>query len=195
MRTKIKDCSAVVLAGGKNSRYGGFNKAFLRIDNKLIIEHHLELLGDLFVDVFVIANEVTLFEQFGVKVYEDIHKNRGPIAGIHTALFHSKKDAIMVFGCDMPNLNHVLINQLYQCWKENQGKYCVPKSNGHFEPLHALYAKETLIDFEEWLEGSMENALYKFLKDKDVCPLNITLLESAFININSPDDLEKLNKA
>lgn len=185
----ITDCSAAILAGGKNSRYGGFHKAFLRIDNKLIIEHHIELLSELFEDVFIISNDLDLFSQFGLPVYTDIYQNRGPLAGIQSALFNTNNEAVMVFGCDMPYLEEILIQRLYSCWKNSGKLFCVPKSNGHLEPLHALYSKETLKSITDWLENKKGNAIYKYLESQDVQCLEKEINEAIFININSPEDI------
>ena len=189
---KISDCSAAILAGGKNTRYGGFHKAFLRIDNQLIIEKHLSLLSSVFGEVIIIANEKELFNQFGVPVYEDIYKDRGPLGGIHTALTYSSNEAVMVFGCDMPYLEAELITSLYACWKEYGNDLCVPKTNGFYEPLHALYSKNVLADMEAWLNHDKPNAVYKFLQSQKVHCLEKEIKNSVFININSPRDVANL---
>jgi molybdopterin-guanine dinucleotide biosynthesis protein A len=191
-KRKISDCSAAILAGGKNTRYGGFHKAFLRIDNQLIIEKHIELLSTIFEDVIIIANEEEIFQQFSHKVYSDIYKDRGPLAGIHSALKNSTKEAVMVFGCDMPFLEASVIKSLYTCWKEMSHNICVPKTNGYYEPLHALYSRNILDELEYWLDNRKENAVYKFLNEHDVYCINKEIKPSVFVNINSPEDANQL---
>jgi molybdenum cofactor guanylyltransferase len=190
---KVTDCSAAILAGGKNSRYGGFHKAFLRIDDKLIIQHHLDLLANIFDDIIIISNEIDLFQQFGVKVFPDIYENRGPIAGLHSALKNSEKGAVMVFGCDMPYLEESLIYDLYSSWKSGKGLFYVPRSDEHLEPLHALYSKESLSIFSNWLETHEENAIYKFLAEQDLNFIEIGSKRSMLVNINSPEDFSKID--
>jgi len=188
----ISDCSAVILAGGKNSRYGGFHKAFLRIEDELIIERDLKLLTAVFDDVFIVANDVHLFENYKVPVYRDIYKNRGPLAGIHSALKNTRREAVMIFGCDMPFLDKELIIKMYKTYKASHKKYCLPKNEEFVEPLHAIYSVEILKDLENFLEQKKGNAVIKFLKGKDLCYMQTKVQGPAFVNINSPDDLSKI---
>lgn len=189
---KITQCSAAILAGGKNTRYGGFHKAFLRIDNELIIQHHLSFLKIIFEDVMIIANDIDIFSQFQVPVFEDIFKNRGPLAGIHSALQNTDKEAVIIFGCDMPNIQYGLIKDLYNGWLNSEKDYCVPKIDSHVEPLFALYSKKALPQINDWLINKKENAVYRFLEIQDVHYLEKKINKSVFLNINSPEDIAKL---
>jgi len=190
----IDDCSGVILAGGKNTRYGGFHKAFLRVENQFIIENTLNILKSIFSDNFIIANNKVIFSKYQLPVYSDIFFNRGPIGGIHSALQHTSKKSIFVVSCDMPFIDKSIILKMYEKFKSSNRNACVPKHDNNIEPLHSIYSKEILKDLENHLQNSEDNAIYKFLSTIDIEYLNFESSKQEFVNINSPEDLELLNK-
>jgi molybdopterin-guanine dinucleotide biosynthesis protein A len=54
MKFNHPDISAAILAGGKNSRMNGENKALLNIDDIFIIDRQLEVLSKLFNELFIV---------------------------------------------------------------------------------------------------------------------------------------------
>lgn len=190
---KITDCSAAILAGGKNSRYGGFHKAFLRFDNELLIQRDIDLLSTIFKEVIIVANHKEIFTPFGVPVYSDIFLERGPLAGIHSALTHINNNAAMIVGCDMPYLNKELIVSIYESFKASENEYCIPSKNGLVEPLHGIYSKNALSAIENFLNRNKYNAVHRFLSEQEVDYFEIQQKKEVFLNINSPEDLSKLN--
>ena len=48
--------SCVILAGGRNTRLGGQNKAFLRVQGKTIIDSIIEKLKLLFKEIIIVTN-------------------------------------------------------------------------------------------------------------------------------------------
>jgi len=189
---KINDCSAAILAGGKNSRYGGFHKAFLRFENELLIQRDLNLLLSIFKEVVIVANQVEIFSSFGVPVYPDIFKERGPLAGIHSALKNISQEAVMIFGCDMPYLDKEQIVNIYTHYKNSHENFCIPRSNGMIEPLHGIYSKSGVDALEDFLNENKYNAIHRFLSGQEVNYLEMDSIKEVFVNINSPEDLEKL---
>lgn len=189
---KIKDCSAVILAGGKNSRYGGFHKAFLRFDNEFLIQRDLKLLTSLFEEVIIVANQMEMFAQFQVPVFPDIFKERGPLAGIHSALNHINSDAAFIVGCDMPFLSKELIQKVYRNYKSSTKDFCIPSNKGMIEPLHGIYSKKSFLALENFLNQNKYNAVHRFLSNQEVEYLELDLKKEVFLNINSPEDLNKI---
>ena len=189
---KIKDCSAVILAGGKNSRYGGFHKAFLRFENEFLIQRDLNLLSSLFDEVIIVTNQIEMFTQFDVPVFPDIFKERGPLAGIHSALTHINTEAAFIVGCDMPFLNKELIQKVYRSFKSSPKDFCIPSHKGMIEPLHGIYSKKSFLTLENFLYRNNYNAVHRFLSNQEVEYLEFDLKKEEFLNINSPEDLNKI---
>src|SRR4051812_18460289 len=78
--------AGIILAGGKNSRMGGVDKAFLRVGRRPIVERTLELFGSVFGEVVVVTNRPEKYSGFGVEVAIDEFSDGGPLAGIHSGL-------------------------------------------------------------------------------------------------------------
>ncbi len=82
------DITGIILAGGKSKRMG-INKALLKIGDKTIIERTAGLMQGLFNRVLLITNSPNEYMFLGLEIYEDIYKNIGPLAGIHSGLVYS----------------------------------------------------------------------------------------------------------
>ncbi len=184
--------TAVILAGGKNSRMKR-EKAFLKINRILLLEHTINILKPLFKEIIIVTAKNEIKEKFSdYKIVKDEFCGCGPLAGIHVALKNSKFNEIMVFACDMPNLNPNLINSEVEKYRnlDKAVQAFVPKHIEGIEPLHAIYSKSVLNDIEtNLLSGKYSvrsfynkiNIKYWEIDDKFVCN---------FININSQEDLE-----
>ncbi len=187
----ITDIDCVIIAGGKNSRYGGFHKSFLRIEDEFLIDKNIKLLSQIFGNIFVIANKPDIYHGYNFKIFEDIHKDVGPMGGIHSALSHTQKDAIFAFSCDMPYLCKDSILKIYQEFKKSKPLICVPRNLGRFEPLHAIYSKQLVDVLDNQILKVKDFSLQAIIKNT-----NTTIVEindpHHFLNINSPEDLERL---
>ena len=129
--------AGVVLAGGKNSRMGGRDKAFLRVDGEVVVARILSVLRECFEQVVVVSNKPDKYAPFGVEVTHDELLGYGPLGGLHAALGKVRTPYAFVVACDMPFLRpepiRFLVSQL------NGQEAIVPCWGGDIEPLHAIY--------------------------------------------------------
>ncbi|RLI84465.1 molybdenum cofactor guanylyltransferase [Archaeoglobales archaeon] len=189
---------AAILAGGKGRRLGGVEKGILKVGGKRIIEYILESLED-FEKVIVCRDEdqSKLYSKFDSTI-TDILKGMGPLGGIHAALSHFN-DNVLVVSTDMPFLNREVCKVLYEeCRNANA---VIPMwEDGKFEPTLATYSTKVKPEIErcyrlkerrvikaiERLDGVKYYPIEKFRKyDKELL---------TFMNINTPQDLEKAEK-
>lgn len=189
---------AAILAGGKGRRLGGVEKGILKVGGKRIIEYILESLED-FEKVIVCRDEdqSKLYSKFDSTI-TDILKGMGPLGGIHAALSHFN-DNVLVVSTDMPFLNRKVCKVLYEeCRNANA---VIPMwEDGKFEPTLATYSTKVKPEIErcyrlkerrvikaiERLDGVKYYPIEKFRKyDKELL---------TFMNINTPQDLEKAEK-
>ena len=77
--------TAIVIAGGKNTRMG-FDKAFMKIGNTSCIELIVEKLKKHFNEIVVVFNKPNKCQITNIKVAYDEMKNTGPIGGLHAGL-------------------------------------------------------------------------------------------------------------
>lgn len=175
-----------LLAGGKNSRMGGFNKSFLKFKNESFLQRTLDEFQN-FDKIIIISNNKSLYEQYKFEIFEDIIKDKGPLGGIYTAL-SSINDNCFIVACDMPFLNQAKILNFYDDLDNYDA--IIPIYKGRPQPLCALYNISILKYIIEAIDNDdlkimipLRKANVKFIEIDD---------EKLFININTPKEYDNL---
>jgi molybdenum cofactor guanylyltransferase len=185
------DCSAVILAGGLNSRMGGQNKALLTIGGKRIIDRILEVLTRIFEEILLVTRRPDLYVGSDVRVVEDVFEVRASLTGIHAGLTHSRKDFIFVVPCDAPFLQPDLIRSLLD-EIEPHVDVVVPRCGNFYQPLCAIYSKRCL----PWIEAMLAHGnlrIIDFFENVNLKTIPMEKLSQAdpdqrsFINVNTPE--------
>lgn len=187
--------AAAVLAGGKNSRMKGKNKALLRINGVFLIERTAKLLKEIFEEVIIVTNSPGDFKQYKnyAVITEDIIKDTGPLGGIHSALSRTSKEAVFFAACDMPFLHNALILRQLQVFDQTNCECLVPRIESSIEPLHAVYKKDLKDKISAFVKGSKGYSIRSFLKTIDVRYLDLEnnrFNRNIFKNLNTMEDLE-----
>ncbi|MDD3471233.1 MAG: molybdenum cofactor guanylyltransferase [Syntrophaceae bacterium] len=191
---KLPDVTAVILAGGKASRMGGINKALLKIKGKTIIEREIAILDSLFPEIIIITNSPEDYKFLGKPTFRDIIPGKGSLGGLYTGLMSAKNPYSFFVACDMPFLNSDIIKVLVENIKRHD--IVIPKINGHFEPIHAIYSKRCL-PFIKKLVLSDSLKILSVLDQVDVLEIPVNEIiqmdpDLDFImNVNTPEDLKK----
>ena len=188
--------SGVILAGGDGKRFNGIIKTRILIDGKTIISRIIDTIGDIFDEIIIVTNTPEEFSEFSnYKIITDQFLNIGPLGGIHSALKASEKEALFVFAGDMPLLDKEFIGRQIDYFNLNKCEVLIPQVNKYTEPLHGIYKKNLINALEEYLIVNHNYAVREFLKKVNVSYLQFEESEktrSAFININSPNDVPLL---
>lgn len=87
--------TAIILAGGKSSRFGA-DKKTLPWGNRLIIHHLVEACNKFADEVLIISNQQNKFAIEGVREISDIFKEKGPLGGFHTGMEAARYDKIFL---------------------------------------------------------------------------------------------------
>jgi len=160
------DITAIILSGGKSLRMGT-NKSLLKIGDKTIIERLRDLLQSMFKDVILITNDPDDYKFLGLPIYEDIFRHRGPLAGIHSGLKHSKTNINFIISCDLPFMKKEMINYLIE-YKTDK-LITVAKADGFIQQLAGKYSKECLSPSEEILKEGVNNENRDDVQKKRKC--------------------------
>jgi molybdopterin-guanine dinucleotide biosynthesis protein A len=187
---KYSNFSCAILAGGKNSRFGGMDKAFIEIEGKPIIEKLVSILELNFDDVLIISNQKEKYSSFkNISVFEDFYKEIGPLAGIHSAIKNCKNEFCVILACDMPNISTEAIEFFVSEFQNSD--VLIPTLNGLKEPLFAIYSKKILENLEHFIECENSRKIRAFLQTQKVQFVEIPeKFRIDFMNINSPNDLK-----
>jgi molybdenum cofactor guanylyltransferase len=182
------DITAVILADGKNTRFGA-EKSLLLIDNQPLLTKNIEFLSTFFKSVMLVTSKPILTKTYSnIVIVEDIYKNCGPLGGIHAALSYLKSNYAFVFACDMPYLKKDLIIEQRKMFSKGQFDVFVPRHPKGIEPLHAIYSKTCLPVISEQLENKIY-PIRNFYKKVKTGYFNISNTNvSSFFNINTVHD-------
>jgi molybdenum cofactor guanylyltransferase len=190
------EISGIILAGGKSQRMGK-DKAFIRIGGKPIIETITDLFQKLFKETLIVTNRKDSYLYLRVGVYEDISPDQGVLGGLYTGLFRSNFFNSFAVACDMPSLNAGVIN--YLCQEAEGYDVVVPRTEDGFQPLHALYSKRCLEPIRRVLMDKKTRIFdfYPLVRVRVVEArefLSIDPEMQSFVNINTPEELNRLKK-
>ena len=143
------DITGIILSGGKSTRMGE-NKSFMKLGDKLVIDRVIELMRSLFKEVIIITNDPKLYTYTKLEIFEDIYKEVGPVAGIHSGLTHSKTVKNFVISCDIPLMNAEMIGSII---KRSAGfDITVAKADGFIQQLCGMYLKSTATVIENIID-------------------------------------------
>lgn len=195
--------SAVILAGGKSTRMG-FDKRKAKFRGKSLVYWSYQALEDIVDEVILsVAQNGEMSElesNFGEKVIiaRDEKPDMGPIYGILMSFQKAKGEYVAVSPCDSPFIKTELYIRLFELANGFDG--AVPMINNYWEPLHAVYRREAMIQAIEktFAEGrrSVTNT-FKYLNIKKLSENEVRNFDPellSFTNINSRKDLEKASR-
>ena len=187
-------CCAVILAGGRNTRMDGRNKAFLEVGGKTILDRLIETLQLFFIEILLVTRSPELYAQYPVRIVQDIYPARASLTGVHAGLAHAVADYAFVVPCDTPFLKPELIRMLL-AEIEPEVDVIVPMVNGYYEPLCAIYSKRCLGP----IEAQLDRGDYKISRIFDRVRLKTIPVEKikaadarldSFFNVNTPAALK-----
>ncbi|MDQ5984897.1 MAG: Molybdenum cofactor guanylyltransferase [Syntrophus sp. SKADARSKE-3] len=171
------------------------NKAFLRLCGERLIDRTVRIYRSIFSEIILVTNEPLLYLDQNVTIVTDLVKNKGPLMGIYTGLFHAASDKVFVAAGDMPFLNSELIK--YMINDPEDADVFVPISKGNPEPLHAVYSKKCMKPIRRLLDSDRlkVTGFFKDMKQKVIGEDVLERFDSdgrMFANINTPDEYNVL---
>lgn len=187
--------TAIILAGGKSSRMG-FDKQFLKIDERRLMDSLIHKLKEEFEEIIIVTNKPEYYIGLSHKITSDVIEGKGPLGGIHVGLKESSSQYAFVVACDMPNISMDYVRFMKSCINEKDVDGCVTEFGDWIEPFSSFYSRDIVEDIEKHLlsdRRSINSLLYK---------LNIYYIEEhmarkfspnwdMFLNLNTKEDLNK----
>lgn len=122
------------------------DKALLTIDGEAFLSRIARTMRSVFEHVIIISNEDT-YRFLHLPVFRDQFLGRGPLAGIHSGLLHSKTLHSFIVACDLPFLSKELIEYVIDFPASADAK--VPSTDNKLQPLCSLYSRQCLRRVEE----------------------------------------------
>ncbi len=193
----MQDATAFILAGGKSTRMGS-DKALLEFEGESLLARTL-LKAQAVAGRVCIVGSRDKFELFG-PVIEDEYTERGPLAGIHAALQATTTDLNLMLAVDMPLLPESALKYLLDQARACDDVVVVPRVNGFYQTLCAVYRREFAALAEETLRAGNNkiDPLYartsvRVVEEAELAEVDI--VPAMFENLNTPQDLERAFRA
>ena len=195
--------SALILAGGRSRRMGYKEKALLPIGDKTILEHVMDSLDGVVDEIIISMRDATQQELLndytqGYDVVLDKFVDVGPLSGILEGLKAATGEYVFVAACDMPYINNDVVELLFKHVEGHDAAIPVWE-NEDLEPIHAVYRTRPMaVETEKAILRNEKFVLAPVFKMQDLVFVNMDEIREldpdlrTFVNINTPDDVEKL---
>ena len=183
-----------ILAGGQSSRMG-YDKAFLSVGGRMMIEHVIARVLPHVDRLVAIGNKRNgdRLQELGLDgVITDIQPGMGPLMGVYTGLLHTETPLNLFVSCDMPWINGRVIKRLIAASAGGSQVVASRGPDGRLYPLpmlcHVRFGRTV-----GKLLNSGERSLNQLLQfvDTGLVPLDAVTLRSAFTNVNTLADYVK----
>ena len=188
--------SGAILAGGHARRFGGRNKAQVRVGGRTILERQVDALDGVVDRIYLVGHPSPIVAPPHVSVIPDRTPGRGPLSGLDAALSVCGGH-VLALACDMPNVTGALLGYLIRQLAETNVDAVVPRTERGYHPLCAVYAQSCRTAVQRRLAaGSLR--LQDFLADLTIRVVEESELlrfgeaDRLLANVNSQADLDAL---
>jgi molybdenum cofactor guanylyltransferase len=155
------DLAAYILAGGKSSRFGaGRDKARALVNDRPMILHVAEQVRPLDLPMTAIAARADEYADLGLRTIADRLAGKGPLSGLHAALFDSPCEWVLLLSCDLVGLKTEWVQTLVENIGHNVD--AIAFAAQRWEPMPALYRRSLIGEVERRLADD-ELAMHRLL--------------------------------
>jgi molybdopterin-guanine dinucleotide biosynthesis protein A len=188
-----------IQAGGQSSRMGE-DKALKTFLGRPLIQRVIDRLSPIADELIVTTNQPDQYTFLDRPLFSDLKPGRGALGGLYTAIASASQPLVAVVACDMPFASPSLIEAATKLMLEEQVDVVIAKSEEGYEPLHALYRRETClpaieaaIDADQW----KVIAWFPQVKVRVLTPEEVKRYDPsglAFWNVNTPEEFAKAER-
>jgi len=191
--------SIVILCGGRSKRMGK-DKGSLIFKGKPMLLHVLDTVKNIADEIIVVLRDKNQIEKYKpflkdykfLKIIIDKNKDQGPLMGILTGLLNIESEYAQILPCDSPFISEKFLLKMFEYIEMNNFDAVVPLwDDGHIEPLHSIYKKNSVIIVEDLIKNGKMNvkSLIECLHVKYVDVNNLDSTNRSFRNINRINDI------
>ena len=197
MIISANDISGLILAGGLSTRMGGRDKGLQLLEGRPMITHIIERLQPQVGPLLINANQnYEAYEVFGLPMIADVISNFvGPLAGLHAGLSHCTTPYLLSVPCDCPffptDLARRLSDALMSSGADVAYAVMINQNQTEHHPVFCLLKRDVMVGLGEYLSEGGRKVLTWMSSQAHVQVVFDD--HSAFLNINTPDDLKTIN--
>lgn len=192
--------TVVIQAGGQSSRMGE-DKALKPFLGRPLIERVLERMSPIADETIVTTNRPADYAFLkNIRLVPDLKPGRGALGGLYTAVASASHPLVAVVACDMPFASPMFFETATRLMVEEEADVVIAKSDEGYEPLHALYRRETClpaieaaIDADQW----KVIAWFPQVRVRTLSPDEVNALDPSglcFWNVNTPEEFAQAER-
>ena len=191
--------TVVIQAGGASSRMGE-DKALKIFLGKPLIQRVIERMIPIADEIIVTTNRPAEYAFLNLRLVPDLKPGRGALGGLYTAIASATHPLVAVVACDMPFASQMFFEGARRLIVKEEADVIIAKTDEGYEPLHALYRRETClpaiesaIDADQW----KVIAWFPQVKVRTLMPEEIKTLDPSglcFWNLNTPEEFAEAER-
>ncbi|HEY5729650.1 MAG TPA: molybdenum cofactor guanylyltransferase [Anaerolineales bacterium] len=188
-----------VQAGGQSSRMGT-DKALKPFLGRPLIQRVIDRLFPIADEVIVTTNNPVDYSFLNLRLFPDLKPDRGALGGLYTAIASAAHPIVAVVACDMPFASAKLLETMSRLLVEKEADVVIIKSDHGYEPLHAVYRRETCLPA---IESAIEADQWKVIAWFPQVKVHVLSIEDvklldpdglAFWNVNTPEEFAEAER-
>ena len=185
--------TGLILAGGKARRMGGIDKGLIAFKGQPMVAHVIQRLSPQVSEILINANrESEAYQSLGFTIIADeITDFSGPLAGLHAGMKKSKTEFLLSVPCDSPLLPDDLSPLLMAALESQNADIAVAKTGEQHHPVFCLCRTSLAQDLENYLKAGGRK-VDEWQKQHAYVEVSFDDNLLAFSNVNTPEDLSKL---
>ncbi|WP_314589335.1 molybdenum cofactor guanylyltransferase [Paenibacillus terrigena] len=140
--------TGIILAGGRNSRMNGRNKALLIYEGEHFIERQINVMRSICTRLIIVTNDASYYKKWAKDdlIYiPDIYEGHGPLSGFHAAFVQLETEYAWVVGCDYPKLSASAALWMLSQLKTSDYDAVLPVVDGKHQMLHGVYRPHRML--------------------------------------------------
>ncbi|CAB5121354.1 Molybdenum cofactor guanylyltransferase (EC [Olavius algarvensis associated proteobacterium Delta 3] len=194
----MEPCTGVLLAGGRNTRFSGENKAFVSVGGKRMVDRIYGVFSKIFDEILIVTNDPLDYIDLDASIVGDIYPVRSSLTGLHAGLFYASRPYAFFSACDTPFISRDLLVGI-MTEVDPSHDIVLPETEAGLEPLCAVYSKRCLHIIETLIQQNTFKiqALFRRVRLKKLPPDRIARLDPhgfSFFNVNSHEDRSRADR-
>jgi len=185
--------TGLILAGGRGTRMGGVDKGLQMLRGRPLVAWSLERLAPQVGEILINANRnLARYARFGVRVVPDVVEGHvGPLAGLHRGLMEASGEWVATVPCDAPSFPEDLVARLSVALDAPGVDLAFVRTGTRSQPVFCLARTRLLPQLTAYIEegGRKVEAWFATIRAAAVD----FGAEADFSNVNSPDDLRRID--
>ena len=187
--------TAVILAGGQARRMAGADKALLALAGRPMLAHVIAALQPQVDSILISSNRPAAeYAAFELPVVPDLTpEQRGPLAGLISALENSRDELVLAVPCDTPCLPPDLVTRMCSALLAGEADVCTVRSAGQLHAAIMLVHRRVLPSLHRYLDDGGRK-VQQWQQSMALTVVDFDDQPGAFSNINTPEELHNLER-